>query len=239
MPDWKRVVVWGQCTDGNFYEAGGYGGPWIRLDLGPVGYKGSDFSDAVFYMDCAQVVYFNDLHYSGAWQKGGSARANEAGVVPLAGLNNVYSISFTWLPNSGSDEWHSNTNIASIAGDDGNYVDLIYDINNSKFCLTDGTNSISTVGTYTWKHLDVIHFCITNDGTNTTLYLKASLRPAGESVTGSSIQQSRLPVFMLLNTDHSQSSFGCGRFANIRVWDSVLPQAEVLEVLDTVDNMVQ
>ncbi len=235
LTGWRRVVTWGKCTNDQFNPTLG---PRLVFDLGRGDYKGDRFADAVHYIDAVSVVYFNDLHYSGSWIRGGSARPDEIGVIPLAGVGTRYSVSMTWLPVCSSREWHGNMSIAAVAGADGSHVNLLYDKLSSRFTLDDGTHRLLTAGTYTWEHHDLINLCIVHDGTGTTLHIKTSLEAAGESVADSDIRLGALPVFMLLSTDYYGVSPGCGKFANIRVWDSALSTADVHRAFDTVTDIL-
>ncbi len=233
FPFWQRIVAWGRCINGNFDPGSG-----VRLEISmdyfndgsQLEYNG-DWADATCYIDCVQVAEFNDLHYYGSFHPGGGSRSNEFATLPLTGVGSLWTISFEWKPDSSSREWHGDIQIASVLGLDGSYINLIYDQANQEFRLDNGGNYASTVGAYTWEHRDYIRFAITSNGTEAKLYLESSLSP-GETLIARSVVITGLPVLLLLNTNSEKSSYGCGLFHNIRVWDSVLSAEQVAEMFN-------
>jgi len=233
LPYWQRILVWGKCLDGNFDAGLG-----IRLEMymnyfndgSQWEYKGN-WSDATCYIDCVQVVEFDDLHYYGSFHPGGNPRPDEFASLPLTGVGNAWTISFEWKPENSSREWHGDVYIASILGSDGSYINLIYDQANGTFKLDNGTNSAFTVNTYTWEHMDYIRFAISSDGADSSLNLESPLSP-GEALAAPSVSITGLSVLLLLNTDSERIHHGCGLFHSVRVWDLVLSAEQVSKVFD-------
>jgi hypothetical protein len=228
--EWQRVVIWGKCTGTPSSALKGK----FRLDA--KGYTGS-FSDFEWYIDGLQVVYFPDLHYSGAWQKGGTARADELAVFPLIGLSHPFTLSLTWLPDCGSSEWHTDCPIATIVGLDGSYLELFWDQSENEFSITDGisTEIIDSNDMGVWEHPDMIKFAAICDGFETDLYIENSVNGIASVIGSNGCTLTDLPAYIILASNNDRTILGCGLFPTIRAWDLKLSQSDISEVFDSVN----
>jgi hypothetical protein len=225
--DWQRVITWSKCIGAPHWSLRGKF--WSSAN----GYTGS-FSDLQYYIDVLQVVYFPDLHYSGSWQKGGTARADEFAFFPLMGLPKRFSLAFNWRPDCGSDEWHADFLIATIIAIDGSYLELFWDQSEKEFFITDGINReiLDSGGQGVWEPPDIVKFAIVCDGHQTNLYVENSVNGV-TSVTGSNgCTLTDLPASILLASNSDRSILGCGLFSSIKAWDSELSAVDVNEVFN-------
>lgn len=226
--EWQRIVVWAKCngTPSNALK--------IKFNVYAEDYL-EDFSDLQWYIDGFQVVYFPDLYYSGDWQKGGDPRADELAIWPLTGLSNSFTLSFTWLPDSGSREWLDDCPIASIVGADSSYLELFWDYSQRRYAITDGTNTETIASNSTWEHLDMVKFAIVCDGRQTSFYVENSASGL-TSVTGSNgCTLTGAPSHMVLSSDNHQGRLGTGLFSTVKVWDWEFTPTDVNQVFDIID----
>jgi len=238
--EWTQYKIWGKFTgpinaNERFY---------ISVYDVSQSYPAGDYGNVKLWMDCPQLVKSTRLWYSSSlFQPGGDGtkllpRADEYATAPMTELGSNYSVSFDWLPQSSDREFTTNVYIASIVGNDGSYIDLLYDKTNSKFKMIDDSNdTVSTSDTYTWEHPDFIRFCITSDGTNSKFYIETSLN-SRETVNLTAVNLTSSPSYLKLSTDYSGTDFGCGVFANIRMWDVELSASDVNDVFNTVGPML-
>jgi hypothetical protein len=227
---WAQKTLWGRCTDDSF----GNGGIRLRIGLRNAGYGGV-YSGAVCYVDCAQIVYFNDLHYSGFWQIGGTPRANEAAVGSLVGLGPEFTTTFEWRPELARREWHGNIYIASWT-DGKEHIDLYYDHNKSKFVATDGANTATTSRTSSWEHIDSIKFALTNMASDFRLSVLTPLNGVEHVLTDKGGTELGPPVAITFGTDNQRTNYGCGLIANVKHFDLPLTDSEIQRIFDLVET---
>jgi len=227
---WQRVVLWGQCIGTPLSSLKG------KFWLDANGYAGS-YSDLKYYIDGVQMVYFPDMHYSGAWQKGGTPRADESAALPLTGLSHPFTLSLNWWPDCGSREWHTDCPIATVVGLDGSYLELFWDQSESEFSITDGTHTeiIDSSGMCVWEHPEMVKFAIVCDGYETELHIENSLNGISSAVCSNGCTLTDLPAYIVLASNNDRTILGCGLFSTIRAWDLELSPTEVKEAFDTVD----
>lgn len=232
--EWCKHTVWGRCTSVNFTD-----GVRIRLTMldWALGYPG-DFSDATCYVDGAQVVYFNDLHYSGPWQIGGIPRANEVAAGSLVGLGAEFTTTFEWKPERSRREWHDNIYIANFA-DRQEYIDLYYDHNSSKFVATDGVNTAVTNGTFSWEHTDSIKLALTNMDNDFRLSIVTPLDGVEHVLTDNGDTKLGAPLAVVFGTDSMRTNYCSGLIANVQHLDSALSVSEVQKIFDMTKDYVE
>ncbi len=219
ISDWQKIVLWGKSLS-NDWEYG----PRVEIMIDDM--DGGNFSDAVCYVDCVQMVYLNDLHYSGSWHIGGTTRANEVAYCPMTGLGSEFTATFEWRPDCSSREWHGDIPIGTIT-DNNNYIDLYYDQYEQKFVLTDGTNSAITTRTFTWEHLDSIKFAVTNLNLDFRLSIQSPKDGTEHILTDNTATKLVRPTGLALGTNDDKLQYGCGLFANIKTFDLALSTSEI------------
>lgn len=230
MPNqgWEQKTVWARCTNDNFTN-----GIRLRIGLYPLFY-GGDYDDISCYIDCAQIVYFSDLHYSGSWQIGGEPRANEVATGSLVGLGPEFTTTFEWKPLFSSREWHGNMPIATWT-DGQEHIDLYYDHSNSKFVATDGTNTAMTAQTFSWEHPDSIKFAFTNMAGDFRLSVQSPLNGLEHVLTDNGNTMLGSPIAITFGTDSLQTNYGHGLIADIKHFDSALTVSEIQQLFDLVE----
>lgn len=228
--EWQRVTLWAKCDGTPSSSLRG------KFNLYPGGYTG-DYSDFEWYIDGFQVVYFPDLHYSGDWQKGGVPRADELAICPLTGLSNSFTLSFTWLPDGGSHEWHDDCPIATIVALDGSYLELFWDYSAREFAITDGTNTeiIDSGGESEWDFYDMVKFAIVSDGSETNLYIESSINGLASVIGSNGCVLTSAPSHLALSSDNDQTRLGSGLFSTVKVWDWEFTPIDVNEIFDIID----
>jgi hypothetical protein len=230
--EWQKITLWGKCTDANWI---GWSGPKLIISLSDNNWLTGDPNhdrQAQCFIDCAQIVFFNDLHYSGgSWQIGGTPKANETAHRSISGIGSEFTVAFEWRPNCANREWHDDIYIANIT-DDINHIDLYYDQSESRFVATDGINTAkSTV--HTWEHSDSIKFAITNLVGDFRLSVRAPLKyPIEHTLTDNTATAFGALHNITFGTDFAQTRFGCGLFANTQVWNVALSQTEIDDVFE-------
>jgi hypothetical protein len=229
--EWDKHTVWGRCTDDNFTN-----GVRLRLTLQDwtLGYPG-DFSDATCYVDCAQIVYFNDLHYTGSWQVGGTSRANEVATGSLVDMGVEFTTTFEWKPECARREWHGNIYIANWT-DGQEYIDLYYDHISSKFVATDGVNTAETNGTFSWEHTDSIKVAFTNMEDDFRLSIETPLDGVEHVLTDNNDTKLGVPVALVFGADSVFTHYSSGLIANVQHFDSALSDSEIQAVFDMIEK---
>ena len=227
--DWEQKTVWGRCTDDNFTN-----GVRIWLGLRDLGYTGN-YSNATCYVDCAQIVYFSDLHYAGSWQIGGTPRANEVAVGSLVGLGAEFTTAFDWKPERSRREWHGNVYIASWT-DGQEHIDLYYDQARSKFVATDGMNTAATTRAFSWDYIDNVKFAFTNMNGDFRLSVSTPLNGAEHVLTDNGNTKLGPPVAVTFGTNSQRTSHGCGLIANVKHFDLPLTISEIQKLFDLVET---
>jgi hypothetical protein len=226
---WQKVTVWGRCINDNFAK-----GVRLWLTFRSYDYVGN-FSNATCYVDCAQVSYFSDLHYSGPWQIGGTPRADEVATGSLVGLDAEFTTTFEWRPDCSSREWHGNIYIASWTDGDEN-IDFYYDNATSKFVATDGTNTAVTTQTFSWEHFDSIKLALTNMGGDFRLSVQTPLNGVEHVLTNNGDTKLGPPVAVTFDTYSRRTSYGCGLIANVKHFDLPLTISEIQKLFDLVET---
>ena len=231
--DWQKVIMWGRCINTSPHE-------YARIVIvAPPGQVITD--DAVCYIDAAQIVKFpasGGRHYSGLWQIGGTPRANEHAVLPLSGTQDSFTTTFEWQPMAGEAEFRADLPIACWTGANGSYINLTWEQSTNSFKLTDNeSNTLSSATTHPFMLCDFMRFAMTSNGTRSTLFIQDSLNNTEVVDVNNVVHLSGSPYQLKLGTTFAEDAFGCGAYANIRVWDSILTSDEVEKVFDTVDPM--
>ncbi len=226
--DWEQKTLWARCTDDSFTN-----GIRILLTLYDNSY-GGDFPDATCYIDCVQMIYFNDLHYSGSWQIGGTPRADEIARGSLVGLGAEFTTSFEWKPDRSRREWHDNVYVASWT-DSQEHIDLYYDNVNSEFVATDGTNTATTTQAFSWDHADTVKFAFTNMHGDFRLSVSAPLSGVEHTLTDNSHTMLGPPVAITFGTGSWSTNHSCGLIANVKHFDSALTVSQVDQIFNLVD----
>jgi hypothetical protein len=173
-------------------------------------------------------------------------RANNAGTADnefvfaaLPGLGRAWSVSFTWRPLEGSYQFLADVPIATIEGTSATWMTLWWDWDDRKFKMIDAdSTTVSTTVTFAWSHWDTLHFCITTDGTDSTLYIWTPEYGLATTTTACSAVALEVPTHVKLGTNHPEDNISCGRFAGVRAWTSALNSTGVAASFSTVANMI-
>jgi len=230
---WQKVTIWGKCIDDNFTD-----GIQIWLGVCDQLFGTGYFTGTACYIDCAQIVYMPDLHYSGTWQVGGTPRADEVARQSLAGLGSPFTSVFEWAPQRARREWHADIPVATWT-DGEHHLDLYYDHLASKFIVTDGINWAETPKPVSWDHIDNVKFALANLGGDLRLSVETPLDGVQHVETTGGTMEFGAPVAVTFGTDSTQSTHGCGLIAKVRHFDSILTTAQVEQAFQLVQPTQQ
>ena len=226
IQQWQKVTITAKCTNGTWSTGGLRARLIIRGDV----HGGAD-PNAVLYVDDVLVTYSTSLWYTGDYQVGGTARTAEAAILPLSGLDGSYSVGFEWTPETPSRALAADLPIATIQAQDNSYIYLFYDQSESKFAITDGSQTRTMATADTFELFDAVKFLITFNGTTASLYTESSKGGALSVTTGDTVNLGSVPAYIALSTNGDRSSYGSGLFSYIRAWDSDV-NAESADIFD-------
>ena len=85
-----------------------------------------------------------------------------------------------------------------------------------------------------WRHHDCVKIAVTCDGTNYKLHTYNPLDGLMQETMDVTLKQFSITQGILLGNDTSE--FGGGRYANMRIWDSELTDAEVKAWMEAVST---
>lgn len=209
----------------------------IAVELGISTEGEAKTSDAVIYIDCAQVTYSPDRYYSSSsFQTGSIEREDETVILPLCGVSDAFTATLEWHPEAAHDEFLADIPIATWIGADSSYLSLFWEQSSEEVKLTDGIDTIaSTEKTYPFMFADYIRFAVVSDNSGSILYIQDPINGTVTVGDGNDVKLGAEPVLLKLGTDESESDFGCGCFCNIKAWDSKLSFSDIAEVFADID----
>ncbi len=155
-------------------------------------------------------------------------------------LQDSWTISFFWQPESSWREIHGQLPIALIKDSGGNYLALRYeavydgggDRDGGKFVLSDGTNDIEVTADDGWRFADIVKFAVVRDeGEDITLYVETPAEGTLDE-SDSDINLADAFGFIQFSANADSEVKGLGSYGQLKLWDTDLSESDVQKVFD-------
>jgi len=156
-----------------------------------------------------------------------------------APLQDKWTISFFWRPESSSRELHGHLPIALIKGIDGGFLALKYEIlyyngnrSGGQFVLNDGTHQTEITADQGWKFADTLKFALAREGDNTNIYIETPADGTLKNKTANGITLSSAVRYVKFSANSDNEIKGIGAYGDVKMYDSTLADTDVQKIFD-------
>jgi hypothetical protein len=236
---WTKLSIWMTVNDHTLINYSDM--LVVRLSTPPSGaslWIGA--AQLVRYPAAAKHFYSSSTFYPGGNGAAAISRGDEYGAFNFS-TGATFSSTLVWRPYCGYLDLGVDIPVATWISRDGSYIYLKWQQADSKFVLTDGTNSVSSANAYTFQKFDTVRIGLVTDGTNSTLYIGSNVIAATgdanyETVAGTNVNMG-IPTSLYVGTNNDATVFGTGLFTQMRIWGEALTEANIAESFSTLSGM--